>query len=105
MADRQEEIRRDVEILREFTGLYCRKNHGRAAGELCDSCRETLEYAIERRTQCPMVPKPACRNCPNPCYREPHRGRIKKIMRFGAMHLLKRGQVHKLIKLSFGRKK
>jgi hypothetical protein len=107
MTAHEKDIQRDVEILREFAGLYCRKHHAprgsQDAAALCPVCREVLYYAIDRRQRCPMDPKPTCRKCPVHCYREPYRTQIREMMKFGALHTLKTGRVDKLVRHAFSK--
>ena len=124
MTDKNQAIEQDIEILREFTALYCRENHNCGAGilpaspqlaedaqarrlhhndSLCPACRATLEYAIERRRKCPMDPKPKCKDCQVHCYRPQQRQAIREIMKFGGMHYIKHARLDKLVKLVFKR--
>ena len=97
-----EAIEKDLEVLREFVGLYCREHHGRREGDLCDDCRNLLDYAVERRRKCPLDPKPRCSKCEIHCYREPYRAKIREVMKFGGMHCLKHVRIAKLVKLALG---
>jgi len=101
MTDKNQAIEQDIEILREFTALYCRENHNEE--EMCPACRATLEYAIERRRKCPMDPKPKCKDCQVHCYRPQQRQAIREIMKFGGMHYIKHARLDKLVKLVFKR--
>lgn len=101
--------RKDLKVLGLFTAVYCRSHHsgersGLSAGELnvaqlglaryryCSECQEFLVYAIQRRLRCPLDPKPSCKECPVHCYRSGHRERVREIMRFSGMYLIKRGR-------------
>ncbi len=94
---------RDIAVLRDFTELFCREHHrhGDASAPMCDECRRLLDYAAERRTKCPMNPKPSCKNCRIHCYKEPYRVEIRQVMKFGGMHLVKRGRVGTLARLAY----
>ena len=98
MATRADKIERHSRLLREFVGLYCRRKHARPAAELCDDCRDLLEYALERLRQCPMDPKPTCRSCPVHCYRGEYRDKIRQVMKFSGLHFIKRGRLDWLIR-------
>ncbi len=104
MADSQELIQRDLRVLQEFVGIYCRRKHQPAGDELCPQCRDLLEYARQRRQDCPMDPKPKCRDCDVHCYGEPQRSQIREIMRFSGLHLLKHGRLDKLLGMVIGPK-
>lgn len=101
---------KDLKVLGLFTAVYCRRHHGGeksglTAGELdagklglgkyryCPECQEFLAYAIQRRLRCPLDPKPSCKECPVHCYRPGHRERVREIMRFSGMYLIKRGRL------------
>lgn len=89
MTNRQQAIRRDAKILRQFTEVYCRQNDRTSA--LCPDCRELLAYSIRRRRACPYDPKPACRHCKTHCYAPAYRDRIRKVMRAGGIQYVKSG--------------
>lgn len=98
---------KDLRVLALFTEFYCRSLH---AGEkepledcglpdkacrkvrLCAECREFLSYAVSRRVQCPLDPKPACKHCHIHCYRPEHREMVREIMRFSGKRLICRGR-------------
>lgn len=100
---------KDLGILVQFTSVYCRARHGDisrrdfpererfgiGAGTfpLCPECADFLAYACERRMRCPLEPKPTCKECAVHCYRPGHRERVREIMRFSGMYLIKRGRL------------
>lgn len=102
MSQNDEAIERDIKVLREFAGIYCRQKHG-IAGELCTQCRDVLDYAIERRRKCPFAPKPTCKDCTVHCFGEPYRSQIREVMKMAGMHYLKHGRVDKIVKLAIGK--
>ena len=82
-------IRREKNIIAVMIGLYCRKHHGRRRGELCDECRDLLEYSDERLMRCPFAPdKPPCRECKVHCYKPEYRQRVREVMRFSGPRIL-----------------
>jgi hypothetical protein len=102
--------RRDIRILARFVALYCRSHHRddrspfefKAPGfegllekplQLCPNCAKLLKYGLTMRLRCPHTPKPMCKKCPDPCYRPEYRERIKEVMKFSGMYLLKRGRI------------
>jgi hypothetical protein len=102
--------RKDLRLLVSFTSVYCRYHHDAptdgvdigtepsallVAGEypVCSDCRELLAYAVARRINCPLDPKPVCKHCPVHCYKSNQRQRIKDVMRFSGKHLLLRGRL------------
>lgn len=100
---------RDIRTLARFIALYCRKHHaGRSpfegfrkldldppldAVELCPECAKLLKYGLTMRLRCPLDPKPMCKECLNPCYRPEYRDKIREVMKFSGMHLIKRGRI------------
>ena len=92
---------KQLQTLRKFIEVYCSKNHGMTGGQLCDECRELLDYAADRLAACPMDPKPKCKDCTVHCYDKAHRARIKEIMKFSGMHFVKRGRLDWLVKYFF----
>lgn len=91
--------RKDVRLLGDFCGIYCRGRHsGRArtvltspavdlgvyrrAPVLCEECAELVRYAEQRRALCPRDPKPFCSHCDTHCYRPDMRVRVQEIMRY-----------------------
>ncbi len=99
----------DLKILALFTAYYCGKKHADAACfsisglpdslkmlekySCCESCRQFLEYAIERRIRCPLSVKPACKHCRIHCYRSDYREKVREIMRFSGSGLILRGRL------------
>lgn len=102
--------KRDIRTLAHFVALFCRSNHPEAkqifrfrhpalAGifdrpiELCPDCTKLLKYGLAMRLRCPLDPKPMCKKCPNPCYKPEYREKVREVMRFSGMHLIKRGRI------------
>ena len=102
--------RKDLRLLVSFTEVYCRHHHdtkttGVDVGnesceplttgkyQVCTECREFLSYAIARRINCPLDPKPVCKHCPVHCYKPDYRQQVKDVMRFSGKHLLLRGRL------------
>ena len=102
--------RKDLRLLVSFTAVYCRHHHdepmtGVEVGsescdplvegkhQVCAGCREFLAYAIARRIDCPLEPKPVCKHCPVHCYKPDYRQQVKDVMRFSGRYLLLRGRL------------
>lgn len=100
--------KRDIAILTRFVALYCRRRHTeknpflfKASGldglfekiELCPECARLLKYGLAMRLRCPLDPKPMCKKCPNPCYKPEYRDKIRAIMRFSGIQMIKRGRI------------
>jgi hypothetical protein len=65
------------------------------AGELklCPECQRLLSHGIVKLVLCPYDPKPACKKCPTPCYSPSYRRRIRQVMRFSGMYLIRRSRL------------
>ncbi|MDA3902935.1 MAG: nitrous oxide-stimulated promoter family protein [Desulfuromusa sp.] len=100
--------KKDLKILALFTSVYCRDHHTAERESLlalpeqlaslksypcCASCREFLNYAIERRLNCPLEEKPVCKHCQVHCYRSGYREKVREIMRYSGKTLIKRGRL------------
>jgi len=48
------------------------------------------------RLRCPHSPKPMCKKCFTPCYRDDYRSRIREIMKFSGIYLVKHGRLDML---------
>ncbi len=108
----------DVEVLREFIVIFCGHHHtgapretvsasglaGRCIGHdtaLCAECAALLKYAASKRITCPYDPKPSCKKCVTHCYRPDYRQRIREVMRFSGIRLIKKGKLGLLKKYLF----
>ncbi len=94
----RKQVQRELETLRNFIDVYCRKKHSTGKGDFCDDCQDLLEYATERLERCPMVPKPKCKACTVHCYKDEYRKRIREVMKFSGIYYVKRGRLDWLIK-------
>ncbi len=75
-------IAREKRTIQAMVAIYCRAHHG-TTGELCDDCREVLDYAFCRADRCPFgAKKPACAGCPIHCYKPAIRAKAQSIMRY-----------------------
>jgi len=124
MTQRQTQLEHDLEILREFTEIYCREQHQTCSKDkshaennahaenqihaeqrprnafrgrddktlLCVECQDLLDYALALREKCPLDPKPTCKLCPVHCYQDRYRQRIREVMRFSGMWMVRHGR-------------
>lgn len=92
-------VEKDIKVLENFIGVFCESKHKdrEKADRLCSECLEVLEYSKFRREVCPLDPKPSCKNCEIHCYEHEKRQKIREIMRFSGMHLIKRGRLDLLL--------
>ena len=104
--------RKDVKVLGDFVSIFCRENHkaetkeafslkntgtqqalGNRAPLLCQNCRKLLSHGIAKLLMCPYDPKPMCKKCPAHCYDPWYRARIRQVMRFSGLYLVKHGRL------------
>lgn len=102
----------DLMVLRDFVLIFCREKHkarndndfflkdvelGNILGQwntmLCRDCYKLLGHGIAKLHLCPYDPKPMCKKCPTHCYAPGYRQRIREVMRFSSMHVIKRGRL------------
>jgi len=93
----------EVQTLKKFFELYCNDKHQNQKEyikhlsyngkeydielNLCNECRELLDYSFDRLVNCPHEIKPRCRTCPTPCYEKPQWKSVAKLMRYSGMKL------------------
>jgi len=121
-ADRLErKLLRDLKLLAKFIRVYCDRRHRdapRAAVRLkthdleaicgrevvlCEDCRKLLAHAFVKRTRCPFVPKPMCRQCPDHCYAPKYRRQIREVMKVAGRRLVLSGRLDHLFHLFSGK--
>ncbi|NPA44912.1 MAG: nitrous oxide-stimulated promoter family protein [Chlorobi bacterium] len=95
---KEKRIKKDAKVLNAFIKVYCKKNHLENGVQIfkdgfCKECYELLQYALKRNENCPLDPKPLCKNCKVHCYKPEYRERIKQIMRFSGIYFIKRGRL------------
>ncbi|MGC9520836.1 MAG: nitrous oxide-stimulated promoter family protein [Anaerolineae bacterium] len=89
MATDSPRMRREARTLTAMVRLYCRGHHGSQREELCPSCQQLLDYALQRLSKCPFQEtKPTCANCPIHCYRPEEREQIRAVMRYAGPRML-----------------
>lgn len=101
---------KDLNVLLQFTAVYCRAHHAGERGAVipdeeglqglslqrhpvCAECREFLLYAFARRLRCPLEEKPSCKHCQVHCFKPGHREKVREIMRFSGQYLILRGRL------------
>jgi hypothetical protein len=96
----RENLRREKqrEMLGRFIRIYCSAHHGTAGERLCAECEDLAVYARERLDRCPHHPKPSCKKCPTHCYKPDYRARIREVMRFSGLHLIRHGRLDLIVK-------
>ncbi|MBU2609292.1 MAG: nitrous oxide-stimulated promoter family protein [Chloroflexi bacterium] len=102
----------DIRILSQFVSVFCREKHqaeekqpfsikdeqvrailGGRNPVLCQDCRRLLSHGIVKLLLCPYDPKPMCKKCPTHCYAPGYREKVREVMRFSGIYLLKRGRL------------
>ena len=111
---------RDARVLADFVNIFCRENHrhehrslvpvddgklSHALGNrpllLCEDCRKLLYHGIARLLRCPYDPKPMCKKCETHCYAPGHRKKVREVMRFSGLYLVKHGRLNMLLHYFF----
>ncbi len=107
---------KDVKVLGNFISIFCRENHGtdeRAdlllkdarvrsiLGDedpvLCSDCQKLLTHGIAKLLQCPYDPKPMCKKCSTHCYAPDYREKMREVMKFSGLYLVKHGRVDLMV--------
>ena len=89
-------IEREKKTLALMIDIYCQRKHGNKKGELCDECKELLEYAHKRLSFCKFGEnKSTCSRCPIHCYKKDMKEKVKDVMKFSGPRLI----VHNPIEL------
>ena len=103
----------DIGVLMKFVGIYCRENHdGEKAPfsfklldikeiekkeiSLCEDCARLLTYGLTMRMKCPHDPKPMCKKCETQCYKGEYKEKIREIMKFSGIYMIRHGRVDML---------
>jgi hypothetical protein len=97
--NKEKRIKKDAKILRKFISIYCREKHLKNGipeenDNLCKECLDLLNYALKRDEKCPLDPKPKCKDCKIHCYKPEMRLKIKEVMKFSGIYLIKRGRLN-----------
>ncbi|WP_297993357.1 nitrous oxide-stimulated promoter family protein [uncultured Clostridium sp.] len=89
-------IEREKKTIALMIDIYCQRKHGNKKGELCDECKELLEYAHKRLSFCKFGEnKSTCSRCPIHCYKKDMKEKVKDVMKFSGPRLI----VHNPIEL------
>jgi len=98
--------------LRDFISIYCRENHrnsdrgiirlkddrvrqalGNKDVMLCGECGRLFLHSTTKLLMCPYDPKPMCKKCETHCYAPGYREKIREIMKFSGMYMIKHGRL------------
>jgi hypothetical protein len=85
--------RREQKTIRVMVEIFCR-NHHATRKDLCASCSELLEYALEKLDKCPFhETKPTCRHCQVHCYTPAQREKVRQVMQYAGPRMMLRHPV------------
>lgn len=96
-----------------FVEIYCREQHHLEKNQftikalditsirkknlmLCPVCSKLLRYGLTMRLRCPYDPKPMCKKCTTQCYKGEYKLKIREIMKFSGIYLVKHGRLDML---------
>ena len=103
----------DIRTLMKFVEVFCRENHNGEKNSfsfkpvdikeiekrqiyLCPDCTRLLLYGLTMRLKCPHDPKPMCKKCQTQCYHGEYKAKIREVMKFSGLFLVKHGRVDML---------
>jgi superfamily II helicase len=103
----------DIRTLMRFVEIYCREKHYLEKSQftfktfdiksirkknilLCPECSKFLRYGLTMRLRCPYDPKPMCKKCTTQCYKGEYKLKIREIMKFSGIYLVKHGRLDML---------
>jgi hypothetical protein len=103
----------DIRTLMRFVEIYCREKQHQEKSQftfkvldiksirekdlmLCPECSKFFKYGITMRLKCPYDPKPMCKKCATQCYKGEYKSKIRRIMKFSGIYLVKHGRLDML---------
>lgn len=103
----------DIRTLLKFVAIFCREHHNgekapfsfrnldireieKAEVFVCPDCTHLLTYGLTMRLKCPHDPKPMCKKCKTQCYHGEYKSKIREVMKFSGMHMVKHGRLDML---------
>ncbi len=111
---------KDIRVLRDFISIFCRENHqaedrdvflikdarlhhslGDKELVLCQDSSKLLNHGIAKLLLCPYDHKPMCKKCETHCYAPGYREKIREVMRFSGLYLVKHGRLDLMIHYLF----
>ena len=111
---------KDLRVLRDFISVFCRQNHRQEDRDvfhakddklrqvlgdkelvLCKDCSRLFNHGSAKLLLCPYDPKPMCKKCTTHCYAPGYREKIRKVMRFSGLYMIKHGRLDVLIHYLF----
>jgi len=103
----------DIRTLLKFVAIFCREHHNGEKAPfsfrnfdikeiekedilVCPECTRLLTYGLTMRLKCPHDPKPMCKKCETQCYHGVYKSKIREVMKFSGMHMVKHGRLDML---------
>lgn len=96
MVIRKDYLGKEKGTISAMVRIYCDGHHryGRGVSDVCDDCRELLDYAFCRLEKCKFgLEKPVCSKCTVHCYKPEMRERVREVMRYAGPRMLLRHPV------------
>ncbi len=112
-VEMSEKEKADIRTLMKFVAIFCREHHNGEKAPLsfrhwdikeiekkeilvCPGCTRLLTYGLTMRLKCPHNPKPMCKKCETQCYHGEYKAKIREIMKFSGMDMVKHGRLDML---------
>lgn len=81
-------LRTEMKTVTAMVDIYCQAHH-HVEGELCQQCRDLVDYARMRLDRCPYgESKPTCNKCPIHCYKPEQKEQMRLVMRYSGPRML-----------------
>lgn len=107
-------------MLSDFIAVFCREKHQAESREafpikderlrqaigdkemmLCPDCTRLFSHGTAKLLLCPYDPKPMCKKCETHCYAPGYREKIREVMKFSGMYLMKHGRMDLMLHYFF----
>jgi hypothetical protein len=111
---------KDARVLADFVSIFCRERHHTEAKspflvkderlrnslgdkeiQLCPDCSRLLIHGIAKLLLCPYEPKPMCKKCETHCFAPGYRERVREVMKFSGLYLMKHGRLDLMLHYLF----
>lgn len=79
----------EKETVDKMIRIYCKHKHKSLNEQLCESCQQLHDYALQRLSKCPYgEEKPTCKKCPIHCYKPQMKQDIKEVMKYAGKWMI-----------------
>ena len=111
---------KNLNMLASFVSIFCKENHktrergplpikddrlrqaiGSESPVLCQDCQKLFSHGMAKLLQCPYDPKPMCKKCQTHCYAAGYREKMREVMRFSGLYLIKHGRLDLILHYLF----